>query len=108
MFRPTDRTTHDVIGSQSFLTTFLPLSLRVAQHFKLWIGSRNMTSVSSSDSTELGHSVSALKPAQPGRNNRGSTYSALSFAPETIDHRAPDRQPGYSRQESGAQHRLGA
>lgn len=26
IFRPTDGTTHDVIGSQSFVTTFLPLT----------------------------------------------------------------------------------
>ena len=40
--------------------------------------------------------------AQAGRthgNIRASALSALSSAPETIDHRRSDRQPGYSGQE---------
>jgi hypothetical protein len=44
---------------------FFSLRPRVAPHFTSQIGSRNMTSVSSSSSTELGYGVSALEPAEP-------------------------------------------
>jgi hypothetical protein len=62
---PADRRSdQDVVGSH-LVPTFFSLRPRVAPHFTSQIGSRNMTSVSSSSSTELGYGVSALEPAEP-------------------------------------------
>jgi hypothetical protein len=68
-FRPTegnqDGSDRDVLGSHRYVTPFfsLRLSSRAALHVQIRGG--NMTSVSSSNSTELGYGVLALKPAQP-------------------------------------------
>jgi hypothetical protein len=72
--RTNRRGDQDVVGSH-FVPTFFSLRPRVAQHSTLQIGSRNMTSVSSSHSTELGYGVSVLKPAE----STGTTEHRLTL-----------------------------